>query len=64
MKSLKKALRMVCFVLFLILAAFCLGFSGAIFAPVNQKQENAPVKIELVEDGSEDSRASDDENKP
>ena len=64
MKSLKKVIRLVCLVMFVILASIGVGIGGAIGAPVNRKRENAVVTIEMVEAVEEDSTVSGEEYKP
>jgi hypothetical protein len=63
MKSLKKVIRLVCLVMFVILASIGVGIGGATGAPVNRKRENEGVTIEMVETVEEDSTVSGEEYK-
>lgn len=49
MRSLKKALKLLCWALLIILASFGIGLSGGVAIPANRRRADEPVTIELVE---------------
>ena len=63
MKSIKKALRLICFGLIMLLASIGLGFSAAIL-PSWKRQETTEPSIELVESSTEDKDENENEEKP
>lgn len=62
MKKLKKALRLLAMVLFMILASFGLGLTGAILPGSRERYMNSDIKTEQV-DKREESEEQDDEVK-
>ncbi|HEY4326672.1 MAG TPA: hypothetical protein VGN20_21985 [Mucilaginibacter sp.] len=64
MKSLKKVIRLVCLIMFIILASVGVGISGAVGAPVNRRPENEVVTIEMVDAAGEENTVSSEEYKP
>ncbi|WP_316792183.1 hypothetical protein [Pedobacter frigoris] len=53
MQSLKKAFRILCLSVLILLASFGVGLSGGIVMPASRKREDNPVLIELVETNKE-----------
>ncbi len=54
MQSLKKAFRLLCLSVLIILASFGVGLSGGIAIPVSRKREDNTITTELVESNNED----------
>jgi|GEM_PF-1209199 len=53
MKSLKKAFRLICLSLLIVLASIGVGISGGIAIPLSRKKEDSPIQIELLETENE-----------
>ncbi|WP_316744499.1 hypothetical protein [Pedobacter antarcticus] len=54
MQSLKKAFRLLCLLVLIILASFGIGLSSGIVIPVSRKREDNTITTELVESNNED----------
>jgi hypothetical protein len=53
MQRLQKAFRLLCLLLFLVLATLGIGLSGGIALPTHKRREERPISIELVESEKE-----------
>lgn len=53
MKSLKRAFRLICLSLLILLASIGIGIAGGIALPLSRKKEDEPVQIELLESKKE-----------
>lgn len=49
MRSLKKAFKLLCWALLIILASFGIGLSGGVAIPANRRRADELITIELVE---------------
>ncbi|WP_222536320.1 hypothetical protein [Pedobacter polysacchareus] len=49
MRSLKKALKLLCWALLIILASFGIGLSGGVAIPANRRRADDPMTIEMVD---------------
>lgn len=54
MRTLKRAFRLLCLAVLIILASFGIGLSGGVAIPVSRKREDNQVTIELVESNKYD----------
>lgn len=60
MKSIKKALKLISFMLIITLASIGLGFNAAILPSFKRQENNEPL-IELVESNEEESNNENEE---
>ncbi|MBL6447790.1 hypothetical protein JMN32_15835 [Fulvivirga sp. 29W222] len=49
MKKIKRTLRLIAFILFVLLAAFGAGIGGAIFPTYQRREEQPDINIEMVD---------------
>ncbi|WP_316840007.1 hypothetical protein [Pedobacter gandavensis] len=61
MRSLKKAFKLVCWTLLIILASFGIGLSGGVAIPSVRRKEDTPFTIEMVEFEKETSELNSEE---
>ena len=63
MKKIKRVLRLIAFIFFVLLAAFGAGIGGAIMPTYHRRDENPEINIEMVDEKGDEMEEDDSSQK-